>query len=180
MTTRCAGFEAPLAFQPNSGGSGLHGAGVSVGFHRDIASQVPGPSPNGFTILEVAIALVVLVLGLVPLAGVMAVSNNLRTDSEGSFRLHLLCANRVERLKGEARTVTELMARYPNGSGSFAISIADLRGLAVTEAQGYITVSPLNLGVSSSVELEVGVNYLDSSRRSRVERVATRVDMEGP
>ncbi len=134
-------------------------------------------SQSGLTLLEIIVVLGVLVVALLSFLGVLVASNNLRGDSESSYRIHILAANRLEALKLEGNTVADLLAGYPGGTATYSIDPALLRGLSVTNVSGRINIEPVT---PSSVTLRVQIAYVDAKGESRLESVSTVVNKESP
>ncbi|MFQ5654122.1 MAG: prepilin-type N-terminal cleavage/methylation domain-containing protein [Planctomycetota bacterium] len=135
---------------------------------------------EGFTLLEILVSLSVLSIGLLSLAGTMMVSDSLRLDSEISYQLHMLAANRVELLKDESSSVTGYMMLYPGGMVVSSVDPASAGDLPVTNLTELMFIQPTNLGVERSAVLGVAYFYIDPRGNPRTQSVITMVNKELP
>ena len=94
--------------------------------------MLPNQDSDGFTLVEVATSLVLLVVGLMPVAGLLLVCSNYRSDVETSYRLHMVAANRLEQLRSEFSTVTEYTNAY-GSAASFTIDSRDVANLLISD-----------------------------------------------
>lgn len=134
----------------------------------------------GFSLLELVVALFLLTVGLLPVAGIVVHSNRLRADNETVYRLHILAANRLEALKRESTSASGYVDLYPTGTEEFGLSEAELRNLPVSNVSGTVTAQPTNAGVDSSVLLGVTIQYSDAAGQPREQTLTTFLNKGTP
>ena len=131
------------------------------------------PREEGFTLVEVAIALSILVVVTVPLATGLHATGAIRADTESSLRMAMIAADRLELLKLDELTLAEYATAYPASGTAFTPSADETTGLLVSYVTGSIRVSSPDPAVTNALLVEVEIFYLDEAQNQQRAFVST-------
>lgn len=128
---------------------------------------------EGFTLVEVAVALSVLVIIMLPLATALHATGAIRSDTETTLRMGMAAANRLEQLKLEGLTLNEYEAAYPANGKSFTPSGEETTNLIVSKVTGTIRTFRPPLALVNALIVEVEISYRDKADNLRQALVST-------
>jgi prepilin-type N-terminal cleavage/methylation domain-containing protein len=136
------------------------------------ASLPPRPRA-GFTLVEVAVALSILVLIVVPLAASLAAVGAQRADTESSLRIATFAANRLEALRLQGLDLASYESRYGAEGQPFQPDPEEVTGLLVSDLRGTIRAYPAGPALSNALVVEVEILYVDERGHDRRAFVST-------